>query len=283
SISSVIITFQPDLSNVSQLLFACISFGNKAVVIDNGSNNAEELQDICRLFEHVKLIRLDENVGIASAQNIAISNLNGNEDDIIVFFDQDSSIDNGYLSKVELAYNRLESDFGRGIVLGPRFYNRVSKFEYPVIKFNIFGLRSRIYPSESRYPIEASCIISSGMAVRKNILDSVGVMDDSLFIDYVDTEWSLRARYLGNLILVDPQLVMGHEIGTDNLKLFKWRVPVHSASRRYYRIRNSFFLFRYPHIPRLVCTREVTFSILHQLFLVLLTNEKKAHWKSLWR
>ncbi|MBF4438429.1 glycosyltransferase family 2 protein, partial [Vibrio anguillarum] len=88
-------------------------------------------------------------------------------------------------------------------------------------------------------PIEASCIISSGMAVRKNILDSVGVMDDSLFIDYVDTEWSLRARYLGNLILVDPQLVMGHEIGTDNLKLFKWRVPVHSASRRYYRIRNS--------------------------------------------
>ncbi|MBF4290916.1 glycosyltransferase family 2 protein, partial [Vibrio anguillarum] len=141
----------------------------------------------------------------------------------------------------------------------------------------------RIYPSESRYPIEASCIISSGMAVRKNILDSVGVMDDSLFIDYVDTEWSLRARYLGNLILVDPQLVMGHEIGTDNLKLFKWRVPVHSASRRYYRIRNSFFLFRYPHIPRLVCTREVTFSILHQLFLVLLTNEKKAHWKSLWR
>ncbi|MBF4427969.1 glycosyltransferase, partial [Vibrio anguillarum] len=118
SISSVIITFQPDLSNVSQLLFACISFGNKAVVIDNGSNNAEELQDICRLFEHVKLIRLDENVGIASAQNIAISNLNGNEDDIIVFFDQDSSIDNGYLSKVELAYNRVESDFGRGIVLG---------------------------------------------------------------------------------------------------------------------------------------------------------------------
>lgn len=284
SITSVIVTFQPELSKVAQLITACHSFGNKVIVVDNGSKNAEAVQKVCHSMERTSFISLDDNLGIAAAQNVAIRHLREeDEGEIVIFFDQDSSIDSQYLAKVKQQYCKLESDFGRKVVLGPRFYNRVSKFEYPVIKLNKLGFRRKLYPSNYLHPIEASCIISSGMAVRKDILYSIGVMDDSLFIDYVDTEWCLRARSLGNHIFVDPQLVMEHEIGSYNMKLLWWRVPVHSASRRYYRIRNSFFLFRYPYMPRVVCIREVTFSIMHQIFLMFFTNEKKEHFRSLLR
>ncbi|MGC9402643.1 glycosyltransferase family 2 protein [Vibrio genomosp. F10 str. 9ZC157] len=283
SLTSIIITFQPELSSVEPLLLACQSNGNSVIVVDNGSENAKELAEVCQSFERVNLIYLDANFGIAEAQNIAIKHLQIDDDELVVFFDQDSSIGHDYLNQVEETYQKLERNYGRALVLGPSFYNRVSKFEYPVIKLNKLGLRQKILPSQFAHPTEASCIISSGMTVKNDTLKQVGLMEESLFIDYVDTEWCLRARKLGYPILVDPSLVMEHEIGTNNLKLLRWRVPVHSAARRYYRIRNSFFLFNYSHVPKLTSLREIVFSIVHQVFLVIFTEEKIGHFKSLIR
>ncbi|MFH0264229.1 glycosyltransferase family 2 protein [Vibrio rumoiensis] len=283
SVTSIIITFQPELSSVEPLLFACQLNGNSVIVVDNGSENAKEIIKICRSFERVKLICLDDNLGIAEAQNIGIKYLPIDDDELVVFFDQDSSIGDDYLKQVEESYQKLERDYGRSLVLGPRFYNRVSKFEYPVIRLNKLGLRQKLLPSQYSHPTEASCIISSGMTVKKDTINRIGLMDESLFIDYVDTEWCLRARKLGYPILVDPKLVMEHEIGTNNFKFFRWRVPVHSATRRYYRIRNSFFLLKYSHVPKLTSLREIVFSIMHQVFLVIFTEEKMGHFKSLLR
>lgn len=269
--------------SVESLLLACQSDGNRAVLVDNGSENAKELADVCQSFERVNLICLDANLGIAEAQNVAIRGLKIDDDELVVFFDQDSSIGHDYLKQVEKTYQKLERDYGRAPILGPRFYNRVSKFEYPVIKLNKLGLRKKLLPSQYSHPTEASCIISSGMTVKKDTLNRVGLMDESLFIDYVDTEWCLRARKLGFPILVEPSLVMEHEIGTNNFKFLRWRVPVHSAARRYYRIRNSFYLMSYSHIPKLTSLREVVVSMMHQAFLVVFTDEKMGHLKSLVR
>lgn len=283
SLISIIVTFEPELSNLCRLLFVCQSRDSRVVVVDNGSEIAKGLRKVCQSYKRVELICLDHNLGIAEAQNIAIKHLQTDENDLVVFFDQDSSIGDEYLQLVEKTYQKLERDYGRALILGPMFYNRVSKFEYPVIKLNKLGLRKKLFPSQNVHPVEATCIISSGMTVRKNVLDQVGLMDESLFIDYVDTEWCLRAQKLGVPILVDPGLVMEHEIGTNNFKFFRWRVPVHSAARRYYRIRNSFFLLRYSHVPKLTSLREVIFSIVHQAFLVVFTGEKVGHLKSLVR
>jgi len=282
-ITSIIITFQPDLPSARSLLRACQSNGNHLIVVDNGSENAKELAEVCQSFERVELIRLEANLGIAEAQNIAINHLQVDADELVVFFDQDSSINDDYLKQLEETYQKLECDYGSALILGPCFYNRVSKFEYPVIRLNHLGLRQKLLPSQYAYPTEASCIISSGMTVKKRTLNRVGLMDEALFIDYVDTEWCLRARKLGYLILVEPSLVMEHEIGANNFKFLRWCVPVHSAARRYYRIRNSFFLLRYSHVPKLTSLREVVFSILHQAFLVVVTDEKIGHLKSLFR
>jgi len=47
--------------------------------------------------------------------------------------------------------------------------------------------------------IETDYVVSSGALIPLAVLDQVGMMDESLFIDYVDSEWGLRAKSRGHL------------------------------------------------------------------------------------
>jgi rhamnosyltransferase len=282
SLSSIIVTYQPEIEVISNLVLGNINIFNNVIVVDNASDNIKQISELFSDDDRVKLISLDKNVGIATAQNIGINHLGVDEDELIVFFDQDSSVDENFLNTLELEYRELDNEScSRGVILGPSFFHREKNFEYPVVKINKYGVIKKILVSQFREAVEVSCIISSGMCVKKSILDRVGYMKDELFIDYVDTEWCLRAVDLGYQVFVSPKLVMQHEIGIDNIKLLKWRVPVHSAKRRYYRVRNSFYLGRYKYIPKLVVIKEIVFSVLHQFVLVLFADNKIQHLKSL--
>ncbi|WP_305845641.1 hypothetical protein [Photobacterium kishitanii] len=114
-----------------------------------------------------------------------------------------------------------------------------------------------------------------------DIIDNIGSMDESLFIDYVDTEWCLRAGKKGIKFFVCNNINMRHEIGSANIHFLKWRIPVHNPARRYYRIRNSFYLFKYPHVHNIIAFREVFFSIIHQLILILICKDKVKNIKFL--
>tara|TARA_R110001583_G_scaffold195527_1_gene375364 strand:- start:1750 stop:2640 length:891 start_codon:yes stop_codon:yes gene_type:complete len=282
SISSIIVTYQPNVELLSNLILGNISVFNKVILIDNGSNNIKSIRDAFKHNDKIFILALFENVGIAAAQNIGIKSLDI-DDELIVFFDQDSSVDQLFIKAIESEYKIIEKKYTQGVILGPMFFHRTEKFEYPIIKFNKYGFRKKLYVSDYENVVEASCIISSGMCVRKDVLTKVGEMDSSLFIDYVDTEWCLRAISKGVRIFSSPALVMEHEIGDDNIKFFRWRIPVHSSFRRYYRIRNSFILFKYPHVPLIVCLRELIFSVAHQFLLIILTKNKKDYIKSLYR
>ena len=273
-VSAVVVTYNPDLKILSSLIIDNISQFNKVVVVDNSSRNIELIKSIFSDFNNIDIISLDENVGIAAAQNIGIKSLvNLPEDEIIVFFDQDSSIDFGYLDRLEAEYSLLEGDCSGPIVLGPTFFHRYDHFEYPSIKFTRFGFRKKIYSGRGECAVEVDCLISSGMSLRKRVLELAGLMDELLFIDYVDTEWCLRAISKGIKIFVTPNLMMSHEIGSGHLKLKGFNIPVHPPSRRYYRIRNSLLILKYPYVPKLFCVREFFVSSIHQfLFFIKLRD-----------
>jgi rhamnosyltransferase len=71
-------------------------------------------------------------------------------------------------------------------------------------------------------------------------------MRENYFIDYVDTEWCIRAEAMGYKNYVSSKAVMKHAIGDNILKFKYFNVPVHSPFRRYYRVRNAFYGKRKP-------------------------------------
>ena len=147
------------------------------------------------------------------------------------------------------------------------------------MKLNKYGFRKKLFPSSFKQDIEVTCIISSGMCVRKSTVDFVGYMKKQLFIDYVDTEWCLRAIQKKCRIFVTPKVKMLHEIGNENIKVWKYRIPIHGPLRRYYRVRNSFYLLRYPHVQKLMAVREILFSLCHQFILILICKERGLYFK----
>lgn len=100
-------------------------------------------------------------------------------------------------------------------------------------------------------------------------------MDETLFIDYVDTEWCLRMHAHGYNVYITPNVVMKHEIGDAHIQLLGVVVPVHSPWRRYYRVRNGFYLFKMKHIPKLLAMREITFALIHQILLYVNSKNKE--------
>jgi len=94
-------------------------------------------------------------------------------------------------------------------------------------------------------------------------------MDEQLFIDYVDTEWCLRLFKLGYPVKIISSICLLHEIGDRTLDFIFFKLPVHSPSRRYYRIRNSFVLLKYPHIPIIFSLRNILIVSIQQMLLAI--------------
>lgn len=92
---------------------------------------------------------------------------------------------------------------------------------------------------------EADFVISSGSLIPINVLDDIGPMDESLFIDHVDTEWCLRVQSKGYRLFGVPGARMLHTLGESRTRIWFlrwWTVPHYLPFRFYYIFRNSFLL-----------------------------------------
>lgn len=272
-IFSVIVTFHPDLSNLNELIQKLMENEVTPIIVDNGSTHTP-------FFSYCKVINLKKNYGIAKAQNEGIKEAISSGATTIVFFDQDSTLtNNNFISSL---YEPIVN--GRAKITAPIFIDKEKGFTYPIVNFSKYGRRFKYYPKQNSSEFFVNHAISSGTMVDTATLIEIGYMMEPLFIDYVDTEWCLRANKLGYKILIVPKACMVHSIGDKTLKIFSLYVPKHSSFRRYYRVRNSLYLFRLPHVPKIISLREVIFSIIHQFILIYASKgERRGYIESLYR
>lgn len=274
-IFSVIVSYNPNLRNLIELISQLNKQNVNAVVVDNNSNFVFEENEV-----GCKVINLKENLGIAVAQNKGLEYVKNNNGNYVVFFDQDSSIPNDYILNLMSDYQFLINQGIKVGTIGPRFIDERFGFYYKTVNMSQYGFREKIDVSKITQPEPSTLLISSGSLVSVDVLKDIGFMRENYFIDYVDTEWCIRAASLGYKNYVSAQAVMQHAIG-DNVLQFKYfNVPVHSPFRRYYRVRNAYYMYREPHVPKLLALREILFNFIHQLILILFLGKKSEYIKS---
>lgn len=279
NIYAVIVTYHPNITNLSRLLCDLRQQGVLSIVVDNGSGYGSTLEDII-LKE--QLIALVKNKGIAAAQNIGIKRAISLGAKYICFFDQDSIITDGFISTLYSDFCRIVANDSTIAAIGPRFVDSREGFFYALIQLNQYGLRKKVNAEYITSPMRVSLIISSGSLVPVDKLEHIGLMDENFFIDYVDTEWCLRALARGYSIYVSTAL-MKHAIGEYFIHLGRLKVPVHSAFRRYYRIRNAFYMLKMSHVPKMLVIRDIIFNVIHQLIIIYSVKNKKDYLKSLYK
>ena len=94
---SVIVCYNPEVTNLFLLCQVLINSHSAIVIIDN---TEESYISKYESFPNCTLVPLGENTGIAHAQNIGIKHAIKGGADVIVFFDQDSKIENDFLSNL---------------------------------------------------------------------------------------------------------------------------------------------------------------------------------------
>lgn len=84
--------------------------------------------------------------------------------------------------------------------------------------------------------------IASGKILNSKYLDDVGLMDENLFIDWVDLEWCWRAGKKGYKIIGNADVIITHQLGDEATNLGFREVNLRSPIRHYYITRNAFYL-----------------------------------------
>lgn len=280
-IAALIVTYNPDVQILAKLIerLKLSKFKLKIFLIDNASDNAQDLMNTCLPDDN--FIFLQENIGLAGAQNILLKKIMNSESDAVLFFDQDSEPTDEFITCLTQGLMDLKSQGHKVGAVGPVFYDPRTGTTTP---FSLIqGCRVRSIHPESSNPLKVSFLINSGMLVSVHTLKDVGFMRDELFIDYIDIEWCLRAANEGYCFYAIPDAKMSHTIG-DARKIFLGReVSIHSPLRRYYLARNSIYMMRLSYIPAGYKFREAIFSTIRTVMFVACVDKKFTYIKYILR
>jgi rhamnosyltransferase len=225
------------------------------LVVDNGTSDKEwEVITVAIAdLPNVKVLRLGANLGLAAAQNRGMQYLaaQGHCTNVLLL-DQDSEPLLGAVNALANAHSTLvASGYPVGAV-GPLLCDPTSGVQHGFHRVASWYW-TRIVPVGGA-PVPCESLNGSGTFMALDLALSLGGMDESLFIDHIDTDWSFRLLAAGHQLYGVPSASFLHRMGdrTTRLWLFGWRVwPVRSPHRHRYLFRNAVLLLRRPYVPRI--------------------------------
>lgn len=241
---AVVVSYQPVLDQLQRQLDSLVPQVDDVVVVDNHS--IADLSIWMKLSANPAraVIQLDSNQGVARAQNIGIEWARKQNATHVLLMDQDSIPAPDMVRELLMAAQSI-ADVA---VVGPRYLDVRQGNPTPFVR--IRGLRFHRLPWDAGHPIlPVDCLITSGSLIPMIALDQVGLMREDLFIDYVDTEWCLRARREGLQSYGVCTAAMTHSLGETPHLFFGRTIPVHAPLRHYYQVRNAILLSREPWVP----------------------------------
>lgn len=273
SVVAVVVTYQPALKVLEQLLDALVAQVTSVVVVDNGSHSDLAAWNIERNAGAVELLRLGENRGIAAAQNIGIQWARDRGARFVLLMDQDSIPAPDMVEKLVSTISEQSSP----AAAGPRYRDERQDNPPPFIR--VHGLRlERCACATEKSVVPVDYLIASGCLIPMSVLDKVGAMRDDLFIDYVDIEWGLRARHHGFQSYGVCPAHMQHSLGDHPIKFLGKSIPLHSPLRHYYHFRNAVLLYKEPWVSFNWKLVDGWRLCLKYVFYSLFATPRMAHW-----
>lgn len=238
-VCAVVVTYNPDSVKLAALLDAISRQVRHVVIVDNASKSPIQANGAV-LLQNVG------NVGLAAALNQGIAWGLSAGADYILTLDQDSSPGPDMVRLLLHDAQRIDQPVA---AVGPSLEDPRSGRAYPFVKFG--------FPNNTQMVItdltECDFLITSGCLTPAASFQTIGLMNETLFIDNVDMEWCFRAKAKGFGIYGSASAKMAHEIGDALISvpvLKRKRILVHGPVRLYYIMRNRVLLYWMPHVTR---------------------------------
>ena len=288
NVAAIIVTYNPDYAALLRGLSAIAKQVGFIVIVDNASRDflSWQVESFCETLDiEICIISLQKNVGLGAGINSGITKVKSLYFPFVILFDQDSIPREGMIKLLGQAYKVLSATNPCVAAVGPRFLNPENGELSYFTHFGRFSMRQIKCDSQNGIVL-ADFLISSGSYISIKALDEIGCMDETLFIDYVDTEWCLRARSEGWLVYGVCNAIMEHSLGERRRRfwLLRWRnIAQHSPFRYYYIFRNSLILSRRSYILPNWGRCIVLHNIMLAIYLVIASPNRFENLKMLLR
>ncbi|MGA6992777.1 MAG: glycosyltransferase family 2 protein [Candidatus Deferrimicrobiaceae bacterium] len=183
----------------------------ETIVVDNGSTDGsvDLMQE--RWGGQIRVVALPSNIGFAGGNNAGIRAARGK---FIVLLNNDTAVDPGWLSALSGAIRR-HPDAG---MFTPKILNYYRRDEIDNTGHVIYpdGLargRHRLEKDDGRFDEEGEALWPSGCAgvSRMEMLDEIGLLDETFFAYGEDVDLGLRARWAGWECFYVPDAVVYHK------------------------------------------------------------------------
>jgi rhamnosyltransferase len=249
-VHAVIVSFHPEGGRFIAELRALARQVAAIVLVDNGGPDSK-VGELLRTQPIPDCVLLPQraNDGLAAAQNAGINHALSAGADYVLLLDDDSMPGEGMVESLLRALQAAGARGDRIAAAGPRYVEEQSSAESHFLRYGVLGWR-RLRCSGGTDALLTDALISSGMLIPAGVLRDVGKMDESLFIDHVDTDWCMRARAKGYRLLGVCAATMTHRLGDKpSPAVAGRRFFFRSPQRHYYMFRNSILLYRRPYSP----------------------------------
>jgi rhamnosyltransferase len=245
---AVVVTYQPQLDTLGDMLDALAPQVDAVVIVDNSADAAVATWLEGHSGSRQEAILLRENLGVAAAQNVGIARARERRAKYVVLFDQDSLPAPDMVHHLIEAVQAKQSTGCRVAAAGPRYIDDRQGNPPPFIRIQRLKILRQACDKPTSI-VDVDYLISSGCLIPMFTLDAVGLMREDLFIDYVDIEWGLRAENHGFQSYGVCSARMQHSLGDPPIKFFGKNIPLHSPLRHYYHFRNAVLLYKEPWVP----------------------------------
>lgn len=241
SVAAIIICFHPDHERLAALIATIAGSVDEIILFDNGGLDAKALPAVgVRLRVEA---RGGENLGVATALNLACELASQGGCKYAISFDQDSTPDEAMISQL---LTELQDWQGRGervAAIGPQVVDVRDGTERSPPFLWISRYRCRQVTGHGTQPV--SLLITSGCLFDLNVWKTVAKFDDKLFIDLVDHNWCWRLAASGYDVLGTTKVRMVHELSSGLKKAGRATLTMYGPVRRYFQCRNATYHLLY--------------------------------------
>jgi hypothetical protein len=179
-----------------------------------------------KLFPEINLVESD-NLGFAGAHNVGIREALGLGADEVVILNNDTIVSKEFLVKLRKPLKKKEI----GMVAPKIYFSKGREFHYKDYKEsergkviwyagglidwdNMYGHHRGVdevdhgqFDEVEETDFATGCCI----ALRRDVLEEIGLLDAKTFLYYEDLDWSVRTRRAGYKVMFNPESVIWHK------------------------------------------------------------------------
>ncbi len=252
--TAVVVTFNPP-PEFWDHIGIWLSQVDELIIVDDGSL-PDWQKEACALIQaqygNVEFIANPANRGIAARLNQGFARQLEEGRTFTFVFDQDSLPAPGMVAEMLDVYQAQRSPIA---IVAPHVVVPSASVSSSFLVSRGRFLFRRVRCTDQTLLDDVSIVISSGALYDLQAYCQIGPFREDFFIDYVDTEYCLRARQLGYKLVVACKASLTHQLGNQREARFgplTMHPTFHSPLRWYYISRNRVpmmrrYAWRFPH------------------------------------